>query len=1194
MKRKMNDLWNGKIAYAPKIPTFSADRLDGIVPAGERFGVRFFAKAAEGSILQGFLYSTNVRVKVQPAMFEGAKIDFRLTLDSKGLQEDDSVEGAVIFCTTEGEYHVPYRFMMESGNRQEQPQPLHMTPEEFAAQAQADYAGAYVRFVSREFAVLVKDWGGNYGALYEGICTQSLSYQSMEQFLIGAGLKLPVSLKAQTDKVCFKGIVQSVKEEILLTKDTWGFAGIRVSSDADFLTVERPEITTEEFVGSSYSLGYYIHKEKLHAGRNLARLTITCGCETICCTVEVRKEQEPQRHALRRAGKQGLAELARIYIDYCAGRKEKSVWIEESLCKIAQCRGTGDERIFFDFYETFLLYEKEAWEAADRKLSLLSERREELEIPEWKGCYLYLSTLQNTERSYLEYVREEVAQLFTQNRENWILQWLLFRLSPHLLKNDTEKLDAIRRQYLGGCHSIVMYLEAWEILKNEPLQLRRLGDFEVQLLHFLCRHDLLDREICGQTAQLAMRVQSFDRLLFEILCSGQEKYPTKNMLTAICTMLIKGHRTEARYEKWYELGILEDVRLTGLYEYYIETIPNLGDRMLPESVRRYFGYHNTMDYVRKAAVYANIIRNRSRDAQTWQLYRYEMERFMEEQLAACRINHDLALIYETLLTKEMLSDQLIEGLSKLMFVGEVSCSLPHMRHVVVIHEQLRQEQRVPLAEGRAYVHLYSPNCSILLEDEEGRRFADPSLYRYERLLTRPLFEEYCRERPEHAAGFILHDCCSEGTEVGITQENARRFVLLCGLPEIRESYRRKLERLLLEYYYEHPQTEALEEFLNGLQEETLVGTHRKELIELLAGAGLAGRALALIYAYGAEHVRPGVLVQIASREVQEQEFERSDQLLALCEQCFAQHVYDENILRYLIQYFEGSLMQMKELWRAARGFDLQTYSLEERILTLLLYLGGHACVKVSGDGTVQSYGMEDTEAIFVSYAKQQGKARLCRGYLILKSHEYFVLGRSMEEETAEQLAYYVSAGNGVPTVCRLALLRWYSEKHSCSAGELMWRDRLFEAAAEAGQIFAFYRKLPMKLLRRYQLQDKFILEYRTNPKDLVTLYYRINDGEEKRLPLRDSFAGIFSGAFTMFYHDRLTWHFVVETKEGKKETAEQTFLHEKRPAKGACSRYDLINRLIEAQEKHDSESWNEIRRQYIGQQYLVDELFKLS
>ncbi|MDO4343255.1 MAG: DUF5717 family protein [Eubacteriales bacterium] len=1175
MKRRIDELLKEKFEYKPETLSLSPERIERQVPGFKRVTGKFSVSAAGSGILHGFVYSVNPRVTCPKNMFTGKKETLFYEADTRGMQSGDRLEGAFVICTTAGEYRLPY-CMEIVGAEQKKERLDFLTPQEFAAAARNDFGEAYVKFASPDFADMAAAWGDTYRAAYEGTAGKSMNYHSLEQFLVAMEEKTPVSVTLETDHVCLRNPKDNDREEILLKKSTWGFAPVHISCDADFLTVERPEITTEEFVGSTYNLGYILHQDRLHAGRNFAKITVQTECRQQTCVVEVHctAQAAAEKKGLQR--RQEVLQLMNTYISYRAGRIGLGEWCGISLRCLDNFRKAGGNHIFLEMYRIYLLMMSGETVEAQMLLGELPKRKEELVIPWWKGCYLYLTTLGDAEKDYVDYVKNEIHELFLANQEQWILQWLMFRLNGNLYLNDTEKLDAIRRQYICGCNSPVMYLEAWEILKKEPLMLRNLEEFELHLLRFLCRENLVDRELSGQTAQLAGRVPSYHRLLYGILCSCFEKYPTKKLLTAICAMLIKGRKNTPEYADWFALGVRQDVRLAGMYEYYAQTAQDLNVRELPQTVRMYFSYNNTLDYEKKAAVYANIIRNRQKNPETYDAYRASMELFMEEQLQAGHINEDLALLYEALLTRMVMDARMAKGLAKALYTYEVICKNPQIRHVIVVHRQLAQEQRVMLVNGRACVQVYG-KCRVFLEDRNGVRYGDASLFEMKKLLTRPVFEDYCREMEEEPEELILGDCCCQEGEPKITPQNVGRFVQMLKVSKICESYRNSIDEKLLLYYAENPKGEHLQEYLLLTDAQRLCMSHKAKLLELMTGEGMADTAYGLVQAFGSEGTAPGTLVRLCSWRIGETEGEQEEELLALCARCFAMHTYDESVLTYLMKYYEGPLETMKAIWQAGQTFLLEDFGLEERILVMVVFL---------------RQGMEHTEDVFEGYWKKQGKAKLCRAYVVWMSYCSFVRQMDVKSQIFQYIEQNILGEPNAPKICRLAVLRYYVFLKKPSAGQQKWMHYLLEQFISEGMYFAFYKKLSPKLLRHFHLHDKYILEYRTNPEYHVTLYYRLNDGKEASVPMKNTYEGIFTAQFTLFYHDRLTWRLSVE--EESLETQPQTLVCEQRAHRGATGRYELINRLSEAVEKQNEKQIQEISEQYIGQQYLVDELFTIN
>ena len=72
-------------------------------------------------------------------------------------------------------------------------------------------------------------------------------------------------------------------------------------------------------------------------------------------------------------------------------------------------------------------------------------------------------------------------------------------------------------------------------------------------------------------------------------------------------------------------------------------------------------------------------------------------------------------------------------------------------------------------------------------------------------------------------------------------------------------------------------------------------------------------------------------------EITEHSFEENDYLLGMAQNCFLHEKYNDVILIYLCKFFQGPTKQMAAIWKAAREFEIDTFDLEERIITQMLY-----------------------------------------------------------------------------------------------------------------------------------------------------------------------------------------------------------------------------------------------------------------
>lgn len=1178
MKKRIDQILNEIFEYQPPHLILEPERIEMTVRKGERCRGSFVIESSAGKKAKGFLYSSNVRVGYEPEAFFsiGEKIVYEA--DLTGMEPGEVLEGCFTICSDCGENILPYRFEVAA---REQDRLEIENMEAFVSLARKDYQKAYLVFLASAFGAMLERENTRWSVLYKGLMKQSASYSLLEEFLISTGYKEALQLSVAGTSASFTDLTQPVKESLVLAKTGWGFQRIEVSTDGAFIDIPRNLLTTDEFIGSHCTLEYLIDTERLHAGNNYGRIIIKTGFQTIKYEVTVRKHRGGQREVRLSQQKRSIAALYQYYIDFRLKRINIHNWVAKSRQEIEHYRNAGGQQTMVDLFAVQILFAAGKGEHACLLLEELEQHKERLNTPEVLGYYLYLTTFYNREKSYIDYVEESVQSLFLQNRESWQLQWVLLYLQEHLLYDGQEKLEAIYRQYLYGCRSRIMYLEAYHIIEKNPLLLRKLEEFEQQLLLFACREKLLTEYVIVQVVDLAGRQKQYQETLYEILKHCEQVRPSKETIHVICGMLIKGHKTGAEYLSWYRRGITEELRITGLYEYYIASLGEEITEALPRMVKMYFAYNNTLNYKQKAKVYANVLKNRESDVQTYENYRPLIEKFMVDQLIAGRVDQNIAYLYQIFLNRSVLNARMAGNLARILFTYEVVCEEPQIQSVVVAHRELRQEQRVSLVNGKGQVQIYTPDCQLFFEDSEGHCHSAGVVWQCRRLLDQERFLNDCRELAYDSPGMILYSCSQALAGETFGRFDIEQLCRLLELDEIEADYQEEVRARLLRFYESNPEDETLNRFLHSIDYDLFIRTDKKILVELLIGEGMCEEAFALTARYGPEKIAPAALVRMCSRVILNREYEADDILTHLSYWCFTNDKYDEIVLSYLLKHYDGPIASMKALWQAGRGFELDTYVLEEKILMVLLF---------------SRVGAADTEAIFESHRRKLGKKKLLHAYVIYRSYDYFVNSVPVAEPVFTYLEVGHQKNKLQKDICKLALLRWYADKTDLTAQQETNALKLAEEFVCRDMRFAFYQKLPPSIVRAFLLHDKQFIEYRTAPDALVFLQLRRTDRqgqllEERKEPMRQVYPGIFSKEAVLFRGEKLAVKIIEEYQGSHKET-EMTLTYRSEQSDPAGSRFGALNQMLA---EHQSEQQAEAARaKYLARLSMVKQMFTLT
>ena len=109
-----------------------------------------------------------------------------------------------------------------------------------------------------------------------------------------------------------------------------------MKTEGDFLKVDHTRITTEEFIGNSCRLEYFLDTERLHKGSNYGRIILVSPYETLAYEIVVEKDVD--RDEDRRANDREFAVILRNYLKYESGRMQLDEWVTEAIRRISHLR----------------------------------------------------------------------------------------------------------------------------------------------------------------------------------------------------------------------------------------------------------------------------------------------------------------------------------------------------------------------------------------------------------------------------------------------------------------------------------------------------------------------------------------------------------------------------------------------------------------------------------------------------------------------------------------------------------------------------------------------------------------------------------------------------------------------------------------------------------------------------------------
>ena len=1174
MKKRIEQLLNGKFIYEQPELLFSQEEISVTLKAGETTKDELYFGTDDNRRISGFVTSSDRRLVPGFDRFSGTTVRMPYGVDAEGMKPGESFAGWLCFTTSIGEYRLPFKVTVQTEEVKSSGRKV-TSMEEFIRIAKEDFHEAYRLFTERHFSLILKEQSEKLRSLYEGMSQQPVTYQHLEEFLITAGAKDKVTLDLNREEANFYEVSESIQESFYIHRSGWGHLRADIEVNGDFLETGKHVVTEEDFIGSTCEVEYVIHKEKLGKGNQYGEIIVRTPYQKLVYHVLASRRNGSSVN-LDLLEKQYRVSMLREYLTFACGKTGFQTWAAEAHEKLDKMGESGLKYPEYQLLEAYIFHlEGEDQKAEDILVRYQNKSFNHNEL-EQAGLYLYLCTLTGLYRDEEQALRK-IQNFQMQKEDSYILLKLVFEMDQTL--SPSRKIFLMEELFERGCTSPFLYLEAWNSICRDMSLLHRMNRFWAQVFLFAGKENMLTEELVMRLAYLSGYEKSFNESLYRAMVLGCEAFPSDDTVEAICKYIMKGNPRKAEYFRWFSAAVDQGIRITRLYEYYVETLDTSYRRVLPKPLLMYFTYNNNnLGDSKRAYLYACIIARKEQDPQTYESYRDSMRDFAMRKLREGRMNENYAAVYQEFM-REPANTEEAQVIASRMFTYRLYTDDPKVRSVIIRHRQMKQEEIYPCVHGIAYPRIYTEDAAVIFQDEKQRRYASTVDYN-----MTPLFDDRemvptVLEKGADEAGVLLYYCQTQD----ICRTNLGIFQKLVLSSAFTGEYRDAVRKRILEYYRDHVQGEDLDACLEMMDYREYAMVDKKILLEILIQRGLFPQAMSVVEAFGFEGVEECELLKLASRMIIRCDCTEDEELIALSSHVYRNGIYDEVILQYLMKFRFGPVEELLDIWKSACGFEMDTYSLEERILSLLMFTADYR---------------EEGEKILKSYISHSGKEQVIGAYLTQMAYGMFVKGMPETPCLREYLKICKRKEWPTDRICDLELLKILSEEKASDEEELALEEEILASCVKDDMVFEFFHDLDQRILRPYQLDDKTFVEYHASPETSVTLYYLLDTGlgnmpEYKSEPLRNVYEGIFTKTFTLFYGETLHYYFQTEDENGVHRT-EEKMLTMNLTDDRASSKYQLINQILCARKLEKDPEVKEKLSQYLRQEQYVNEMFVIE
>lgn len=1180
MRARIGQIAAGRFNGTKPILAFSEETIDLSVIEGRSEAGSFVIESTNQIKICGIVYSTNPRMECLNPHFEGEKVRIRYQFNSKGLTEGDACEGKFVIVCNQIEYSLSFcaritRLYAEASTG------AVKSLDDFTRLAASNWDEAYHLFYNRNFLNTIP-YDNVYERLtYEGFACARPSGQNMEEFLIGVNKKQPVSISVDKSEEIFMASKEPQSGCFTITKDNWGYTEIRLRTDCEFIKLSKPVLTLDDFIGKTYLYEYIIDASAMHAGRNFGRIYIDGVYQsfTIDITAGVRDDDGSISDiAVTKDIKECMVGIMELYTSFRLKRIVTGVWANETISILNHLHALVPDEHMYELMKAQAFIINRQRQEAKWILDDFKHSNPDKKAPIW-GYYLYLMTLLEREPSYIDNMTHEVELIFYENPDSVLLFWVLLFLRDQYFDDSAGKLKDIKYWVLRGCSSPYLYIEAYYLISQDPYLIKELSVFELRILSWAVKKKALTKDLAGAIFEAVDLAGGFDNRVYELLTAAYEICPEAEYVGIICSYLIKGHKNDTCFHKWFELGIENKLRLTGLYESYLLTMDDRQISPVPKIIQMYFSFDNKLPYRKLAVLYNNIIAAKETEPEVYHKYRKAMGRFAMDQAQLRHIDDNLAVLYEDMLELGFINEELSAAFSDIIYTHKLIVFDKRIVRAIIYQNEMKEPQIVPVTDQCAYFELFSNDYVILFEDSRGYRYVKSISYRLQRLMDAEKYLDRCISLSPDRPQYIVSHFKNVRDYSDFTKDDLKLFKPVFYSESFSDSYKAVMGYRILKYCQLHDYEDYVRPFLQSINFDTLQKDARKYLIDMLVSNRLYEKAYDMAMEYGIDMLAAASKVVLCENALKVQHVD-DDFMVQLAISAFKTGKYSDLVLKYLCENYTGPTDELINLWHAADKFSISSMKLDERILE---------------QGIYTQIEPEKISDIFMEYYKRAGNEKLILAYISLVAHGYLHSGRCKADFIFDIIEKRYIGNRTLNDACQLALLKHFAEKTDITQAELEIEDTLLKYYIYNNMYFDFFARLDYRLLEKYFLYDKAFLQYESTPGTHVVLHYsRDEDGEEfNSEDMVEMYDGIYVKTFVIFFGELIRYYITeehdnsIEVKESNRLTCNNI------PGDNDHSRYNLINEMIISDTLSDETTLKSNIDEYKRLDVATKQLFKL-
>jgi len=1123
------------------------------IKEGESLKGNLIISTGTDVVINGYLSCDSPFIKFTQNSFNDIRVTLEYTISTTGLFSGDENNGIIRFFTNLGIMNIPFNLKvlppsLTVGN-------LTVNNfEEFVSLAAENYNTATDFFFNDGFERIVLGNDSAKKAVYKQIMLSKYKKDAVDKFLCTCGLKKNQFIRfadTNTNRVFAPKDVTSYSFGLRI--ENKGHTDICVSCNCSFIELDTDIIEVGDNDASDIvNFRYKIKPEKLREGINegfihldndLQRITYRVLADNSVLT-EIEKKKLSKKRNL-------IIILMNEYIDFRLGKLKKEEWAVKSL-EYIEVLEKLDSGVFIKLYKVHLLLGINNIEKA-RLLLYSIDIDNEADITN-KAYFLYLVAFFKDEENFADELKSDIVKFRNDRPELFSLLWFLLFLNDEYVNDVHKRFKVLKEQYEFSKDNVLLLCEAAVMLNKNPELLSEFSDFEIQVCHFALKRNMISGGLWNAIFHTATFARSFRVGVYRLLTAGYDRYLTFDRLEVICGYCITGGCIGDSFLPIYEQAIMQGTAITGVYEYYLKSLPTYLKKPVIKQALHYFKYKTDISDEDRAILYVNIQKYYNND-EIFSEYAETIKNFTLEMLSKRQVNTNLIYLYNNVLKVDDINAKNVDAAAFISLLSIVKIKRDDAVCVTVADSRFKRHISVNLDELTAIVPITSNDVSIAFELKDGRVYFDKEFITVTKILNRPDLLNACSNYNVNCFEYQVYK--NDYINLAASDNLADDFNILCNNEAVR-------------YFAENPYDDRASTYVETANIRYMNLLSKIRISNLYILYNRHSDALRLMSNYGYYGVNIEQLSDFCEAIIRLDNKEELQKILDdswfvnLCTHLYNKGSRSRKLISFLSLCMQGDIKELVKLWENCGFLKLDKTLLEERILKLSCYLGIYDPA---------------TLAVYESYIQNIVNKKIALAYLSLIAFDYYILKSKIDNQKRiffHIINYFMNFKN-LSGVCKMAALDYLSTKPDFTKDENAFILSIIKEHIDRGIYFDIFDEFihilsdENILIEGVKRQKRYVTHIDDTGKLIFIKYKLLNSNgmpidsmsDFQRATMQEIYPCIYIKDFIIFASESIRYIIVCFEGESENELYENTVTVKRRKfTEKKRDRYELVEELL--------------------------------